>query len=84
MFVWQGKDGGGSMIGVKTSYGDDVFRIMEIAAKKCNLLLTLREAEEFWENHSENISAQWLILPEKDEDLEKEIKEAMEYDEEIQ
>lgn len=50
----------------KVAYPEDCHRIVQIANQlgyKC----TLKQAEEFWDSHSEDYCAGWLDLPDDSE-----------------
>lgn len=50
------------------SYPADVRRIVN-AMKKYNIEITPNEAEELWDRYSDDFDAQWLGLPDNDNEI---------------
>lgn len=49
-------------------WADDVRRIVEVM-KKRDIEVTPSEAEELWDMYSDDLCAQWLGLPDNDEEI---------------
>ena len=57
------------------SYGSDIWRVFRIGVEKCGFLWTVKEAHDFWEGYSDSQCAQWLIVPNNDDELVRELLE---------
>jgi hypothetical protein len=60
-----------------TSYIYDCQRLQSLALSN-GYLLSLNECYKLWDNHSYNMAAGWLMMPEKDGDLWMEISHKIE------
>lgn len=52
-------------------YGEkaDCERIQRVILEKHKVMVTLQQAHELWEEHSDSYAAGWLILPEDDDQI---------------
>lgn len=52
----------------RPEYIEDTKRIVKVSFDN-GVILSLKEAEDLWQEHSSGMAAGWLYLPNKDEDL---------------
>lgn len=53
---------------LRPEYIDDTKRIVKISFDN-GIILSLKEAEEIWEEYSDSMAAGWMNLPEDDKEL---------------
>lgn len=58
----------------------NLFRLQKQLLIEENIVSTLEECANIWQNYSWDLSASWLFFPDRDEDILKQIKSSDHFD----